>query len=39
MINVKVSKDKHIYMWVDQRNLIYIRWNKIKNREDEKGDW
>ena len=32
MIGVKVSKDKHISRWVDWENLIYVRWNGIKNR-------
>ena len=27
----EVSKDKHISRWVDQDNLIYLRWNDIKN--------
>ena len=27
----KVSKNKHISKWVDRENLIYVRWNKIKN--------
>ena len=31
MMDVKVSKDKSISRWVDQQNLIYVRWNKIKN--------
>ena len=31
MIDVKVSKDKHISRWVDWENLIYVRWNRIKN--------
>ena len=31
MMDVKVSKDKHIGRWVDQENLIHIRWNGIKN--------
>ena len=28
---LKVSKDKHISRWVDWENLIYVRWNRIKN--------
>ena len=32
MMDVKVSKDKHISRWVDRENLIYVRWNRIKNR-------
>ena len=31
MMDVKVSKDKHISRWVDRENLIYVRWNRIKN--------
>ena len=31
MMDVKVSKDKHICRWVDQEKLIYVRWNRIKN--------
>ena len=30
-MNVKLSKDKHISRWVDQENLTYVRWNRIKN--------
>ena len=30
MMDVKVSKDKNS-RWVDQENLIYVRWNRIKN--------
>ena len=28
---VKISRDKHISIWVDQENLIFVRWNGIKN--------
>ena len=31
MMDVKVSKDKDINEWVYQENLIYVRWNTIKN--------
>ena len=31
MMDVKVSKDKHIRRWIDQKNLIYVRLNRIKN--------
>ena len=31
MMDVKVSKDKNISRWVDRENLIYVRWNRIKN--------
>ena len=38
-IYVKISKDKNISRWVDQENLIYIRWNRIKNHaQNEEGD-
>ena len=30
LIDVKVSQDKNINRWVDQENLIYVRWNRIK---------
>ena len=30
-MDIKVSKDKHITRWVDQENLIYVRWNRLKN--------
>ena len=30
-MDVKVSKDKHISRWIDRENLIYVRWNRIKN--------
>ena len=32
MMVVKISKDKNISKWVDQENLTYVRWNRIKNR-------
>ena len=32
MMDIKVSKDKNISRWVDQENLIYVRWNRIKTR-------
>ena len=28
--DIKVTKDKHS-RWVDRENLIYVRWNRIKN--------
>ena len=31
LMDVKVSKDKHICGWVDWENLNYVRWNRIKN--------
>ena len=33
MMDVKFSKGKHINRWVDQENLIYIRWNIFKNQK------
>ena len=39
MMDVKVSKNKHISKWADPENLIYIRWNRIKIMHiDKKGD-
>ena len=35
---VKVSKDKHISRWVDQENLIYVRWKASKTVHNNKGD-
>ena len=29
MMDVKISKDKHIGGWVDQGHLICVRWNSI----------
>ena len=29
MMDIKVSKDKHITRWVDWEKFIYVRWNKI----------
>ena len=31
MVDIKVTKDKHIGRRVDQEKLIYVRWNRIKN--------
>ena len=31
LMDVEVSKDKHISRWVDWVNLIYVRWSSIKN--------
>ena len=31
MMDIKVSKDKHISRLVDQETLIYVRWNRIRN--------
>ena len=30
-MDAEVSKDKHTSRWVDRENLIYVRWNRIKN--------
>ena len=32
MIDVEVSKDKHINRQVDRKNLIYARWNRMKKK-------
>ena len=39
MMDVKVSKDKKISRWVDWENLIYVRWNRIKNRAQSWRRW
>ena len=39
MMDAKVSKDKNISWWVDQENLIYVRWNRIKNRAQSWRRW
>ena len=31
MMDIKVSKDKHIRRCVDQENFVSVRWNRIKN--------
>ena len=31
MMGIKVSKNKHISRWVDQENIVNVRWNRIKN--------
>ena len=38
MIDVKVSKNKNS-RWVDQENLIHIRWNRIKNHAQRWRRW
>ena len=30
MMELKVSRDKHICRWIDWENLICVRWNRIK---------
>ena len=39
MMDVKVSKDKSISRWVDRGNVIYTRWNRIKNRAQRRRRW
>ena len=39
MLDVKVSKDKNISRWVDRKNLIYVRWNRIKNCAQRQIKW
>ena len=39
MIDIKVSKDKNISRWVDRENLIYVRWNRIKNHAQRQRRW
>ena len=39
MIDVKASKDKNISKWVDGGNLIYVKWNWIKNCEQRRRRW
>ena len=37
-MDVKVSRDKNA-RWVDRENLIYVRWNRIKNRAQRQRRW
>ena len=37
-MDVKVSKDKHISWWIDRENPIYVRWNRMKNDEENEED-
>ena len=39
MMDIKVSKNKNISRWVDRENLIYVRWNRIKNRAQSWRRW
>ena len=39
MMHVKVSKDKHICRWVDQENLVCVRWSRMKNRAQRRRRW
>ena len=37
LMDVEVSKGKHISRWVDRENLIYVRWSSIKNQMIHRG--
>ena len=39
MMDVKVSKDKHICRCAAWENLIYVRWNRIKNHAQRQRRW
>ena len=39
VMDVKVSKDKHICRWVDRENLICVRWKRIKNHASRQRKW
>ena len=39
MMDVQVSKDKNISRWFDRENLIYVWWNRIKNRAQSWRRW
>ena len=39
MMDVKISKGKHISRWVDQEDLIYVRRNRIKKRAQRWKRW
>ena len=39
MMDVKVSEDKTISRGVDQKNLIYVRWNRIENHAQRWRGW
>ena len=39
MMDVELSKDKHISRWVVQENLIHVWWNRIKNRGQRQTRW
>ena len=39
MMDIKVSKDKSISKLVDQENLIYVRWNRIRNHAQRRRRW
>ena len=39
MIDVQVSKDKTISRWVNQEDLIYVRWNRPKKHAQRQKTW
>ena len=41
MMDVKISEDKNISRWIDRQNLIliYVTWNRIKNRAQIRRRW
>ena len=39
MLKFKVSKDNYNSRCVDWENLVYKRWNSIKNHAHRKGWW
>ena len=39
MMDIKVCNGKHICRWVIRENLIYIRWNRIKNCTQRQRRW
>ena len=39
MMDVNVSKDKNISRWVDRKNIVYVRGNRIKNRAQRRRRW
>ena len=34
---MSVSKDKRIGRWLDRENLVYVRWNSVKNCTGRRG--
>ena len=38
MMDIKVSKDKNS-RWVDREDLIYVRWNRMKNCAQRQRRW
>ena len=39
MMDIKVSKNKHICRWFHRENVIYVRWNRIKNHAKRRRRW